>query len=197
MAGEPVVTIVGNATGDAELRFLASGAAVANFTVAQTPRTKKGDEWEDGETMFVRCAAWRDLAEHVAESVKRGMRLVVTGRMHVRSYETNEGEKRTNIELTVDDVGASMRFATVTAQRAERTSAPQSGDPWSTATPPAPWAQQQGQAPAWGQPQGNPTQQGQQPLPPSQPPGYGYQGQPQTPAPGGWGPPPPGDEPPF
>ena len=195
MAGEPVVTIIGNATGDAELRFLPSGVAVANFTVAQTPRTKKGDEWEDGETMFVRCAAWRDLAEHVAESVKKGMRLIVTGRLHVRSYETDQGEKRTNIELTVDDVGASMRFATVTAQRAERTSAPQGGDPWTTgATPPAPWGQPQAPAPAWGQPQGNATQQGQQPLPSSQPPGYGYQGQPQPPA--GWAPP-AEPEPPF
>jgi single-strand DNA-binding protein len=147
MANEPPITIVGNVTADAELRFVPSGQAVANFTVAQTPRTKRGDEWEDGETMFFRVNVWRDQAEHVAESIKRGMRVVVTGRMKVRSYDATDGSgKRTSIEVEADEVGVALRYGTATFNKAERVAAgaPAAGpDPW--ATPPA-------AAPGWGPP---------------------------------------------
>src|SRR5215204_1208619 len=109
MAGETVITVVGNLTDDPELRFTPSGAAVANFTVASTPRSfnKQTNEWEDGEAMFLRCSIWRQAAENVAESLQRGMRVVVQGRLKQRSYETPEGEKRTVIELDVEEVGPS------------------------------------------------------------------------------------------
>lgn len=119
MANEPTITLVGNLTDDAELRFIPSGAAVANFTVASTPRVKNGDQWEDGEPMFVRCAAWRDLAENVAESLTKGTRVIVQGRLSVRSYEHN-GENRTSMELDVDAVGPELRFATASVTRASR-----------------------------------------------------------------------------
>lgn len=119
MANEPTITLVGNLTDDAELRFIPSGAAVANFTVASTPRVKNGDQWEDGEPMFVRCAAWRDLAENVAESLTKGTRVIVQGRLSVRSFEHN-GEKRTSMELDVDAVGPELRFATASVTRASR-----------------------------------------------------------------------------
>ncbi|WP_188043684.1 single-stranded DNA-binding protein [Changpingibacter yushuensis] len=109
---EPVVTVVGNMTGDPELRYVSSGIPVASFTVASTPRTlnRQTNQWEDGEAMFVRCSVWREYAENVAESLTKGMRVVVTGRMTVRSYEHN-GERRTSIELQVDEVGPSLRYA--------------------------------------------------------------------------------------
>ncbi|WP_188043580.1 single-stranded DNA-binding protein [Changpingibacter yushuensis] len=112
MAGEPVVTIVGNLTGDPELRYVSSGTPVASFTVASTPRTlnRQTNQWEDGEAMFVRCSVWREYAENVAESLTKGMRVVVTGRMTVRQYEYN-GERRTSIELQVDEVGPALRYA--------------------------------------------------------------------------------------
>ena len=105
MAGETVITVVGNLTADPELRFTPSGAAVANFTVASTPRTfdRQSNEWKDGETLFMRCSVWRDAAENVAESLQRGTRVIVTGRLKSRSYETKEGEKRTVIEMDVDE----------------------------------------------------------------------------------------------
>lgn len=113
MAGEPIVTIVGNLTADPDLRYISSGVAVASFTVASTPRTqnRQSGQWEDGEAMFVRCSVWREYAENVAESLSKGMRVVVTGRMTVRSYESNNGEKRQSIELQVDEVGPSLRYA--------------------------------------------------------------------------------------
>jgi single-strand DNA-binding protein len=113
MAGEPVVTIVGNLTGDPELSFTPSGAAVANFTIASTPRTfdRQSNEWKEGETLFMRCSIWRDPAENVAETLTRGMRVIVNGRIKSRSYETKEGEKRTVIEMDVDEVGPSLRYA--------------------------------------------------------------------------------------
>ena len=120
MAGDTVITIVGNVTGDPELRFTPSGAAVANFTVASTPRAfdRQSNEWKDGETLFMRCSVWRDAAENVAESIHRGARVIVTGRLKSRSYETKEGEKRTVIELEVDEIGPSLRYATAKVNRA-------------------------------------------------------------------------------
>src|SRR3954447_17360080 len=114
MAGETVITVVGNLTADPELRFTPSGAAVANFTVASTPRTfdRQSGEWRDGEALFLRCNLWRQPAENVAESLTRGMRVMVSGRLRQRSFETREGEKRTVVELEVDEVGPSLRYAT-------------------------------------------------------------------------------------
>jgi single-strand DNA-binding protein len=114
MAGETIITLVGNLTGDPELRFTPSGAAVANFTVASTPRTfdRQTSEWRDGEAMFINCSVWRQMAENVAESLQKGMRVVVQGRLKSRSYETREGERRTVFEIDVDEVGPSLRYAT-------------------------------------------------------------------------------------
>ena len=114
MAGDTVITVIGNITGDPELRFTPSGAAVANFTVASTPRTfdRQSNEWKDGETLFMRCSVWRDAAENVAESLPAGTRVIVSGRLKSRSYETKEGEKRTVVEMEVDEVGPSLRYAT-------------------------------------------------------------------------------------
>jgi len=122
MAGETVITIIGNLTNDPELRFTPSGAAVANFTVASTPRTfdRQSNDWKDGETLFMRCSVWRDAAENVAESLQRGTRVLVTGRLRSRSYETKEGEKRTVVELDVDEVGPSLRYATAKVTRTQR-----------------------------------------------------------------------------
>ena len=122
MAGDTVITIVGNVTGDPELRFTPSGAAVANFTVASTPRAfdRQSNEWKDGETLFMRCSVWRDAAENVAESLGRGTRVVVTGRLKSRSYETKEGEKRTVVEMEVDEVGPSLRYATAKVVKTQR-----------------------------------------------------------------------------
>jgi single-strand DNA-binding protein len=122
MAGETLITIVGNITNDPELRFTPSGAAVANFTVASTPRTfdRQANEWKDGETLFLRCSIWREAAENVAESLQRGMRVIATGRLKSRSFETKEGERRTVIELDVDEVGPSLRYATAKVAKASR-----------------------------------------------------------------------------
>jgi len=122
MAGDTVITIIGNITGDPELRFTPSGAAVANFTVASTPRQfdRTSNEWKDGETLFMRCSVWRDAAENVAESLQRGTRVLVSGRLKSRSYETKEGEKRTVIELDVEEVGPSLKYATAKVNRTQR-----------------------------------------------------------------------------
>jgi single-strand DNA-binding protein len=114
MAGETVITVVGNLVDDPELRFTPSGAAVAKFRVASTPRTfdRQTNEWKDGESLFLTCSVWRQAAENVAESLQRGMRVIVQGRLKQRTYETNTGEKRTVYELDVDEVGASLRSAT-------------------------------------------------------------------------------------
>ena len=154
MAGDTNITVVGNLTADPELRFTASGAAVANFTVASTPRTfdRKSGEWKDGEALFLRCNIWRQAAENVAESLTRGARVVVTGRLKQRSFETKEGEKRTVIELEVDEIGPSLRYATAKVNRAQRAGGgegaggggyggsasrptPPADDPWSSAPP--------------------------------------------------------------
>ncbi|WP_240793552.1 MULTISPECIES: single-stranded DNA-binding protein [unclassified Arthrobacter] len=115
MAGETTITVIGNLTSDPELRFTPSGSAVANFTMASTPRTfdRQSNEWKDGETLFLRASAWREAAENVAESLTKGMRVIVSGRLKSRSYETKEGEKRTVIELEVDEIGPSLRYANV------------------------------------------------------------------------------------
>src|SRR6188508_194442 len=112
MAGDTVITVVGNLTADPELRFTSSGAAVASFTVASTPRTfdKASGEWKDGEALFMRCSIWRQAAENVAESLTRGARVIVSGRLKQRSFETREGEKRTVFELDVDEIGPSLRY---------------------------------------------------------------------------------------
>jgi single-strand DNA-binding protein len=122
VAGDTIITVVGNLTADPELRFTPSGAAVANFTVASTPRTfdRQSNEWKDGEALFLRCNIWREAAENVAESLTRGARVVVTGRLKQRSFETREGEKRTVVELEVDEIGPSLRYATAKVNKASR-----------------------------------------------------------------------------
>src|ERR1700753_2863384 len=122
MAGETVITVIGNLSNDPELRFTPNGAAVASFTVASTPRTfdRQSNEWKDGDTLFLRCTVWRQAAENVAESLSKGTRVIVQGRLKQRSFETREGEKRTVVELEVDEVGASLRSATVKVNRANR-----------------------------------------------------------------------------
>jgi single-strand DNA-binding protein len=160
MAGETTITIVGNLVDDPDLRFTPSGAAVANFRIASTPRTfdRQTNEWKDGETLFMTCAVWRQAAENVAESLQRGMRVIVQGRLKARSFETREGEKRTVFEIDVDEVGPSLRSATAKVTRASRSGAEggysgggqgggfsggqgggqgqqQSNDPWATSAP--------------------------------------------------------------
>jgi single-strand DNA-binding protein len=145
MAGETTITVVGNLTADPELRFTQAGAAVASFTVASTPRTfdRASGEWKDGEALFLRCSIWRQAAENVAESLTRGMRVIVQGRLRQRSFDTKEGEKRTVIEMEVDEVGPSLRYATAKVNKASRgggggggfgggSSAP-ADDPWGSA----------------------------------------------------------------
>ena len=150
MAGDTQITVIGNLTGDPELRFISSGAAVVNFTVASTPRTfdRQSNEWKDGETLFMRCSLWREAAENVAESLTKGMRVLVTGRLVSRSWEAN-GEKRTVTEMQVDEVGPSLRYATAKVTRTQRSggqggggfsgggsSSPAGGsdsDPWASA----------------------------------------------------------------
>ena len=120
MAGETVITVVGNLTADPELRYTQSGTPVANFTIASTPRTfdKASGEWKDGEALFLRASVWRDFAEHVAGSLTKGMRVIAQGNLRQRSYETKEGEKRTSIELDVQEIGPSLRYATAQVTRA-------------------------------------------------------------------------------
>jgi single-strand DNA-binding protein len=125
MAGETTITVIGNLTNDPELRFTPSGSAVANFTIASTPRTfdRQSNEWKDGETLFLRASVWREAAENVAESLTKGMRVIVSGRLKSRSYETKEGEKRTVIELEVDEIGPSLRYANAKVNRTQRSGA--------------------------------------------------------------------------
>lgn len=138
MAGEPIVTIVGNLAGDPELKFNPSGKAVVNFTLVQTNRVKKGDTWEDGDPTWFRCNAWEGLAENIAESLTKGTRVIVQGALSTRNYETKEGEKRSSLELRVDSIGPDLRWATAQVARvasggskpAARAAAPKSDDPW-------------------------------------------------------------------
>ncbi|PID54284.1 MAG: single-stranded DNA-binding protein [Micrococcales bacterium] len=122
MAGETTITVVGNLTADPELRFTPNGAAVANFTVASTPRifNRQTQQWEDQEALFLRCSVWRDLAENVTESLTKGNRVVVQGRLRQRSFDTREGERRSVIEMEVDEIGPSLRFATAKPNRTSR-----------------------------------------------------------------------------
>ena len=206
MAGETIITVIGNLTGDPELRFTPSGAAVANFTVASTPRTfdRQSNEWKDGETLFMRCSVWREAAENVAESLHRGTRVVVTGRLKSRSYETKEGEKRTVVEMDVDEVGPSLRYATAKVNKTQRGGGNFGGgnaggggqeDPWSSG-PPTGGASSGGQASGgggWGNSgasaQGGPSGGGN-----AGGAGGGQQGQG---GPNTWGSAPQYDEPPF
>jgi single-strand DNA-binding protein len=154
MAGDTTITVIGNLTDDPELRFTPSGAAVAKFRIASTPRflDKASGEWKDGEPLFLSCNVWRQVAENVAESLQRGSRVIVSGRLRMRSYETKEGEKRTVIELEVDEIGPSLRYATAKVQRMSRSGGGGYGasggntsggggfaadDPWATAAPAA------------------------------------------------------------
>jgi len=151
MAGETVITLIGNLVDDPELRFTPSGAAVASFRIASTPRTydRASGEWKDGETLFLTCSAWRQLGENVAESLTRGSRVIVQGRLKQRSYETREGEKRTVFEIDVDEVGPSLRSATAKVTKTSRSGGGfgqggntgggggQSDDPWATPAAPA------------------------------------------------------------
>ena len=174
MAGETPITIIGNLTSDPELRFTPSGAAVANFTVASTPRTfdRQTNEWRDGDAMFLNCAVWRQPAENVAESLTKGMRVIVTGNLKSRQYETREGERRTVFEVDVNEVGPALRYATAKVTRttgggggggswqqgpqggnSNPQSAP-SNDPWASSGSTGgnrggndPWAQQQSEEP--------------------------------------------------
>ncbi|MGV8912220.1 MAG: single-stranded DNA-binding protein [Rhodoglobus sp.] len=122
MAGETVITVVGNLTADPEMRYTQGGLAVANFTIASTPRNfdRASNEWKDGEALFLRASCWREFAEHVASSLTKGTRVIAQGRLRQRSYETNEGEKRTSMELEVDEIGPSLRYATAQLTRVPR-----------------------------------------------------------------------------
>ncbi|OUM44630.1 single-stranded DNA-binding protein [Arthrobacter sedimenti] len=124
MAGETIITVIGNLTADPELRFTPSGSAVANFTIASTPRTfdRQSNDWKDGETLFLRCNVWRESAENVAETLTKGTRVIAQGRLKSRSYDTKEGEKRTVMELEVDEVGPSLRYASAKVTRTQRAS---------------------------------------------------------------------------
>lgn len=122
MAGETTITIIGNLTADPEIRYISDGTAVASFTIASTPRSfdRATNSWKDGDALFMRCSAWRDMAENCAESLKKGMRVIASGRLSQRSYETQQGERRTVVEMTVDEIGPSLRYATAAVQRHSR-----------------------------------------------------------------------------
>jgi single-strand DNA-binding protein len=121
MAGETIITVVGNLTADPELRYTQNGLAVANFTIASTPRTfdRQANEWKDGEALFLRASVWREFAEHVSQSLSKGSRVIAQGRLKQRSFETQQGEKRTVIELEVDEIGPSLRYATAQVTRTQ------------------------------------------------------------------------------
>ncbi|MFK5689574.1 single-stranded DNA-binding protein [Ornithinimicrobium sp. LYQ92] len=187
MSGETPITVVGNLTADPELRFTPSGAAVANFTIASTPRhfDKQANEFKDGETLFMRCSVWREAAEHVSESLHRGDRVLATGRLVSRSWQTQEGENRTVMEMQVEEVGPSLRYATAAVTKAPK---------------------QQGGGSSWGGNQGSSQQGQQQPSAgagsarptTTTPDGPGQPWDPKPdPAKSGWGGAPTYDEPPF
>jgi single-strand DNA-binding protein len=171
MAGETPITVVGNLTADPELRFTPSGAAVANFTVASTPRTfdRQSNEWKDGEALFLNCSVWRQAAENAAESLQRGMRVIVSGRLKARSYETREGEKRTVFEIDVDEVGPSLKYATAKVTKTTRSGGQGGGGGFSGGGD-DPWASQGGgsnqgggSGGSWGGNQGGASQGGNDP----------------------------------
>lgn len=160
MAGETVITVIGNLTGDPELRFTPSGSAVANFTIASTPRTfdRQSNEWKDGDTLFLRASVWKEAAENVAETLTKGMRVIAQGRLKSRSYETKEGEKRNVTELEIDEIGPSLRYASAKVTRTQRNgngggfggqSAPPAGGGWN-APAADPWSNAAGSNSGWG-----------------------------------------------
>ncbi|MEP6760522.1 MAG: single-stranded DNA-binding protein [Sporichthyaceae bacterium] len=159
MAGETVITVVGNLVEDPELRFTPSGAAVAAFRIASTPSrfNKDTSKWEDGDSLFLRCSVWRQAAENVAESLQRGMRVIVQGRLKQREWETKEGEKRTSYEIDVDEVGPSLKFATAKVVKTQRGgggggfgAGQPADDPWASASPAAGAAAPAGNSGGWG-----------------------------------------------
>lgn len=142
MAGETIITVVGNLTADPELRYTQSGLAVANFTIASTPRTfdRQANEWKDGEALFLRASCWREFAEHVASSLTKGSRVIATGRLKQRSYDDRDGNRRTAIELEVDEIGPSLRYATAQVTRTSgggggRSQAAVADEPWAASAP--------------------------------------------------------------
>jgi single-strand DNA-binding protein len=151
MAGETAITVVGNLTEEPQLRFTSSGVPVAGFTVAATPRTfdKATGQWQDGDALFLRCSLWREPAEHAATSLTRGSRVIVTGRLRQRSYETDQGENRTVVEVDVEEIAPSLRYATATVTKIPRASAgPRpaaagGGDPWAASAPAGPTTTEQ------------------------------------------------------
>lgn len=161
MAGETVITIIGNLTADPEIRTTGSGASVAGFTIASTPRTwnRNTNQFEDGQALFMRCSAWRDLAEHCARSLAKGMRVIAQGRLQQRSYQANDGSNRTVVELQVDEIGPSLRYATAQVQKMQ-SGGYQGGNANGGGYQQQPQqAQQQSQVPAddpWGAPAGEP-----------------------------------------
>ena len=161
MAGETVITIVGNLTADPELRTLGNGCAVANFSIASTPRTydRQSNQWVDGQALFLRCSAWRDLASHCAQTLRKGMRVIAQGRLQQRSYQANDGSQRTVIELQVDEIGPSLRYATAQVQKMQ-SGGYQGGNANGGGYQQPQQAQQRSQAPAddpWGAPAGEPA----------------------------------------
>lgn len=166
MAGETTITVIGNLTNDPELRFTPAGAAVANFTIASTPREfdRQNNAWKDGETLFLRASVWREQAENVAQSLVKGMRVIASGRLKSRSYETKEGEKRTVIELEIDEIGPSLKYAEARVQRTQRGNQQQggNGNDYNAAQGGFGGGQQppQGQGGQWGGQQQPPAQQG-------------------------------------
>lgn len=160
MAGETVITIIGNLTADPELRTTRNGGAVANFSIAATPRTfdKQSNQWVDGDALFLRCTAWRDLATHCAQSLAKGMRVIAQGRLQQRSYQSQDGSNRTVIELQVDEIGPSLKYATAQVQKMQ-SGGYQGGNANGCGYQQPQQAQQQSQAPAddpWGAPAGEP-----------------------------------------
>lgn len=160
MAGETIITVVGNLTADPELRTTGNGASVAGFTIASTPRSfnRQSNQWEDGQSLFMRCSAWRDMAEHCARSLSKGMRVIAQGRLQQRSYQANDGTQRTVVELQVDEIGPSLRYATAQVRRSQQGGGGfQGGDGGAGGGWQQP--QQQAQAPMgdpWGAPAGEP-----------------------------------------
>ncbi len=160
MAGETVITIIGNLTADPEIRTLSNGSEVVNFTIASTPRTfnRQSNQWEDGQALFLRCSAWRDLATHCAQSLAKGMRVIAQGRLQQRSYQAQDGSNRTVVELQVDEIGPSLRYATAQVQKMQ-SGGYQGGNGNGGGYQQPQQAQQQSQAPAddpWGAPAGEP-----------------------------------------
>ena len=163
MANETIITVVGNLTAPPELRFTPNGAAVANFTVASTPRTfdRQSNEWKDGEALFLRCSVWKEVAENVAESLEKGMRVIVQGRLKARSYDDKDGNRRTSWELDVDEIGPALKFATAKVARAQRNGGSGQGGGNFAPAQSAGFGGQPQPAPSqqdvWGAPQGGPV----------------------------------------